>query len=187
MVTIADLLNAPTEMELDGKVYKLRQPTLLEGALFQRWIEQRARESAGRAIDLPEEDRRQLLRDVNADIAAGLYCWEGPVCCQALQTPVGMAKLIAIVLADQGCDEAAAKRLVDQKLRELVAILGADNDPKVVAVVLAKLGLPPDFLSRFSRTRPSTTPPPTSPASAPDNSPPSTPTSGTPAPAGSPS
>lgn len=155
-MNLADLLNAPTEIELDGVVYKLRQPTLMEQMTYQRWLEQRARESASRAVDIPEDERRQLLRDVTADIAAGVYEWAGPVCVKALQTPGGLAKLIHIILADQKCTEAISRRLVDKQLAEIIAVLMKDDHQgKDLAPLLAKLGLPSAFLSRLSQTRPS--------------------------------
>jgi hypothetical protein len=167
-MTLSELLNAPTEITMDGVVYKLRQPTLLEQATFERWLEQRAREAAARSVDLPDEDRRQLLRDVNADIAAGVYSFGGPACVTSLGTPAGLVKLISIILA---CPEATAQKLVDKQLEEIVACIlaGGDHDPKLMAAVLAKVGLPPDFLSRSSPTPPSTTPSPTSRDSAPSS------------------
>lgn len=171
-MTLADLLNAPTELTLDGKTYKLRQPTVLEEATFSRWLEQLARESAARAVDIPEEQQRQLLRDVNADIAAGVYAVNGPVYVASLQSPARLPKYLSVILADQGCDEATARKLAERFLGEVVAtLLSGHHDPKTLAVVLAKLGLPPNFLSSYksSRTRPSTTGSTTS-ADSPDSS-----------------
>ena len=47
-----------------------------------------------------------------------------------------------------------------KKTAEIIAILrGADEeDPKTLAPLLVKLGLPSDFLSRFSQTPAATTP-----------------------------
>jgi hypothetical protein len=149
-MNLADLLNAPTEIELDGVVYRLRQPTLMEQMTYQRWLEQRAREAAARAVDIPEEERRQLLRDITADIAVGTFEWAGPACVKALQTPGGLAKLIAIILADQKCTEAIARKLVDKQLGEIVAVLmRGDYEKKDLAPLLAKLGLGRPFLSKL--------------------------------------
>jgi hypothetical protein len=174
-MSLADLLNAPTEIELDGKVWKLREPTLLEQATFQRHLETRAREAAGRATDIPDEDRRQLLRDVNADIAAGVYDFGGPVCVQALQTPTGLAKLIHIILRDQGCNEDIARKLVDRQLKEIVATLVGDRlDDEEKKRLLVNLGLPPTWSSSL-RTPHSESPKANSNDSAPDSSKSSTP------------
>ncbi|VTT98940.1 unnamed protein product [Gemmataceae bacterium] len=167
-MNVADLLNAPTEVTLGDKVYKLREPTLMEQATYARWLEQRARESAARAVDLPDEDRRQLLRDVAQDISAGVYDWAGPACVKALQTPTGLSKLLAVLLADQGVTDAIAREILDKWLSEVIAVvLRNDYDPKDLAPLLMKLGLPPDFLSKFSATRPSEKTSTTSPDSVP--------------------
>jgi len=167
-MTLADLLNAPTEMEFEGVTYRLREPTLLEEGEFQRWLESRAREAAGRATDLPDEDRRNLLRDVTADIASGRYAFGGEECLRALRTEVGWAKLVAIVLRDQGVSDQLAARMVNRRLREIVAVMRAEGEsyPKALAEVLSRLGLPADFLSSSSnsRTPRSTAAPANSPA-----------------------
>lgn len=169
-MNLADLLNVPTEIELDGAIWKLRQPTLMDQMVYQRWLEQRARESASRAVDIPEDERRQLLRDVTADIASGLYDFGGSVCCKSLQTQTGLAKLISIILADQKCTEAIARRLVEKQLGEIIAVLMRDDhDPKDLAPLLVKLGLPQHFLSKFSQTRPSAKTSTTSPDSVPSS------------------
>ena len=170
-MNLADLLNAPTEIELDGVIWKLRQPTILEQATYQRNLERRAREAASRAVDIPEDERRQLLRDVTADIAAGLYEYGGPVCIRRLQTEEGIAELLHIILADQGCTREIARRLVEKQLSEIIAVLmgGGDHEKKDLAQLLAKLGLPPSFLSRLSPTHPSGKTSTTSPDSAPNS------------------
>src|SRR5262245_28079885 len=126
--SLADLLNAPTEIEFHGKKYQLRQPTLLECGSYQRWLEQEARAGAARATELSEEDRRNLLRDVQADIASQRYAYGGELCVKSLQTPTGIAKLTSIIT---GMSEQAAQQLVEQRLTEVAAIIvGAmEEDP----------------------------------------------------------
>lgn len=167
--TLADLFNAPTGLDFEGKTYRLRQPTLLEAAEYQRHLEAEARAGAARATELAEEDRRRLLRDVTADIAAGRYRYGGEVCVESLRSPENIARLLAIIARDQGMTLAVAQRLCDAKLRECVAIVAAEHesDPKALAALLASLGLPPNFLSGSSSdspTHPSAAPPTSSPS-----------------------
>lgn len=152
MAGLADLFNSPTGVTFGGKTYMLRQPTVTEALAYQRTIEEDARANAARSVDLPEEDRRQLLRDVNKDITAKVYAWGQEVCVLSLRTVDGIARLMSIICADQGMTEAIALRLCDEKLRECVAIMGAelDDDPKSQRALLAALGLRPDFLTTSS-------------------------------------
>lgn len=153
MTSLADLLNAPSDFEHGGKVYKLREPTLLECATYQRWLESEARASAAAATDLPEEDRRNLLRDVNADIAAKRYAWAGAVCVDSLRTPQGIAKLMSIVCADQGVTYELALKMCEARLADLARLLLAaetGDDPEKKAALgqlLRSAGLPENFLS----------------------------------------
>lgn len=155
MATLADFLNAPSEIAYKGATFRLRQPTQIEQAQFQRWLEQRARESAGRATDVPEDMQRRLLADVTADIAAGVYEWGGEVCARALRTPHGLAKLIAIVLHEQAVTLEMAQEMVEQQLKEIAAALvsKATDDPKASAAAMSKLGLPNSACSSSSSTR----------------------------------
>lgn len=157
-MTLADLLNAPSELTYKGVTFKLRQPTLMEQALFQRWLEDRARAAVARATDVPEEVQRRLFADVTADIAAGVYEWAGEACATALRTPGGLAKIVELVLADQGVVYETALDMVHQQLREIAAVLisKATTDPKEFAAVLKGLGLPSDTSSPNSSTRRST-------------------------------
>lgn len=157
-MTLADLLNAPAEIEFKGRVFRLRQPTQIEQAQFQRWLEDRAKAAVGRATDLPDDLQRQAIRETVADIAAGTYEWGGEVCARALRTPVGIAKIVQLVLADQGVTFEMAQQMVEQQLREIAAVLvsKATHDPKALAAALNRLGLPSDFCSPKSSTRRST-------------------------------
>jgi hypothetical protein len=166
--SLADLLNSPTDYEFEGTVYKLRQAALEECGQYQRWLEQEARASAGRATELPEEDRRNLLRDTNADIAAQVYAWGGEMCVKSLRTPQGFAKLLSIACADQGLTYRKAQEMVGQRLRELSElVLGAvEEDPtgKVLRALLSRTGRPPSFFAPSSSD--CATPPPESPATS---------------------
>lgn len=167
-LTLADILNAPTTVRgPDGTEYQLREPTALERGMFQRWLEQRAREAAGRATDLPPDEHRQLLRDVNTDIAVGTFAWGGAACVQSLQTPDGTAKLYSFVL---GVSPEKAADIIAHNQAECVAVIaahmsgGTDEEKKGLRQMLVSLGLPADFLdglnvnsSSNSATPPSTT------------------------------
>lgn len=156
MPSLAELLNAPGDIEYKGKVYQLRQPTLLECGRYQRWLESEARASAAASTDLPEEDRRNLLRDVNADIAAQTYAWAGEVCIRSLRTPQGVAKLLSITAEEQGVDYALAQEIIEHRFKEIAALLldaDAGDDPEKKAHLgrfLASQGLPADFLKTLS-------------------------------------
>lgn len=158
MSTLADLVNAPGDFPFEGKVYKIGQPTVLQMGQFARWLEQRARDAVARATDLDDDARRALLRDVTADIAVGVYDWGSEACCRALQTQRGQAKILAIMLADQGVTDELADRMIAQRLADVVALVQAavTDDPKALAAALATLGLPSDFVSTGSPTPRST-------------------------------
>lgn len=144
-MTIADLLSVDTELVIDGQTYKVHPPTLLEQGKFQRWLEQRARESVDRATYLDEAARDRGQNRVTTDVAAGLYEWGGEVALTALRSKDGVAKLIEIIL---GVPEPTARAFVDDHLKKIVAVLkvAADDDPKAVAQALKELGLPANFL-----------------------------------------
>ena len=171
-MTLADMLNSPSEIKYDGKTYLLRQPTLLEQGTFQRYLEQRAYDAIERR---DYQDARQQDRDRNAlnrDVAAGVYEWGGEVCCQSLQTQTGIAKLLNILLRDQGVTEELARKIVDRQVKEIAAVLAskAVSDPKALGQILSSLGLPENFLSTVSSAPPSSTESITSAASPMTNS-----------------
>lgn len=173
MATLAELLNSPAEFTFEGQTYKLREPTLLECGEYQRWLESEARASAAASTDLPEEDRRQLLRDVNADVAAKRYAWGGPECVLSLRSPDGLAKLMSIVCRDQGVTYPLARQMCVARLwdiaRALLAVEQGDDPEKKarLAALLKSMGLPPDFLSSVSSDLPTSSaagPPPSWPS-----------------------
>lgn len=147
-MTQADFFNVPTEIELDGTVYKLRPLDQVEQGKFQRWLEERAwaaleRSAAYRSPEEVAADRRALT----AEIAAGVYEWDGPVGAASQQTPEGAAKVLQILL---GVPPETARRLalryLERVLPALQAMMGGAVDPKALGEALATLGLPPDFL-----------------------------------------
>lgn len=161
MPTLADMFNAPTEMEFDGVKYQLREPTLLEEGTFQRWLEQRAYDAIERRTYQDAVQQTEDRRLLNQDIATGVYEYGGPLCIQSLNTPAGAAALLGIVLRDQGITELLAKKMVELRLREVVAGLAAKaiSDPKALAGILNGLGFPADYLSSKSATPHSTSDP----------------------------
>jgi hypothetical protein len=172
MDSFGNLFNSPTGIEFEGKTYKLRQASAIECGEYQRHLEQEARATIRRDTSLSEDERREQLADVNADIAAKRYRYGGIVAVKSLRTVEGVAKLISIICADQGMTEAIALRFCNEKLRETIAAIKIaeaeeSQDPKELAAIptmLASLGLPLTFLSSGlsgSVTHPSE-PPPTS-------------------------
>ncbi len=172
-MTLADIFNSPSTVPFEGVDYKLRQPTLIEQGLYQRWLEQRAYDAIERRTYQDRGQQEVDRNNLNRDVAAGVYEWGGEVCCNALRTPNGLAKLVGIVCQDQGLSDAAARRLVDLKLKEIAAALmsKATADPNSLRATLASLGLPEDFLSSNSPTPPSSTNSATSEASTGTRSP----------------
>jgi hypothetical protein len=156
-MTQADLLGAPSELTHKGKVYQLRPANQLEQAKFQRWLEQRARDAVARA-DVSEPRRAAMDAALTDAIAAGEYEWGGEVCLKAIRTPGGLAKLVSIVLAEQAVTLAVAQEMVEEKLRDIAAVMfaQASNDPKALAAALQKAGLPDSYFTSSSRTRRST-------------------------------
>jgi hypothetical protein len=156
-MTQADLLGAPTEFSYKGKVFQLRPATQLEQAKFQRWLEQRARDADMRA-DVSEERRRALDADTTKAIAAGEYEWGGEICLRAIRTPGGLAKLVSIVLADQAVTVEMAREMVEEKLRDIAAVMFAQGteDPKALEAALRKVGLPEGYFTSNCVTRRST-------------------------------
>ncbi len=63
MPTIADMLAVGKEIGFKGKTYLLREPNVIEMGMFERYLEQRAKDSARRDTEQsPEElDRRLVL------------------------------------------------------------------------------------------------------------------------------
>jgi|GEM_PF-3027725 len=153
---------------------KLRKPTLYEQGEFQRWLEQRAHDAVDRGTESEEKKDRRHDR-IYADAALGKYEWDGPYAMEAMWTPAGLAKIVAIVCRDQGVTDEQAEKLVEEQIKRVAAILlmQASEDPKAMAPVLEALGLPIEWLasepsepsSNNSVTHPSDDPP-TSPPSA---------------------
>lgn len=157
-MTLPDLLNAPGDFVYGDKTYTLGQPTVLQMGQFARWLEQRARESVLRAVELDDDTRAKLLADVTRDIAAGEYDWGSEACCKALQGVRGQARILAILLADQGVDDDMAEQMIKQRLSDVATLIRAavTDDPKALREVLVAAGLPSNFVSSNYSTRRST-------------------------------
>lgn len=61
MPTIADMLAIGKRIEFEGEGYDLREPNVLEMGMFERWLEQGAKDSARRDT---EQSRTSWLRDL---------------------------------------------------------------------------------------------------------------------------
>lgn len=178
MTSLADLFNSPSELTHEGVTYRLREPTLEECGMYQRWLEAEARAGAARATELPEADRVLLLREAGRDVAKQVYAWGGEACVESLRTPNGLAKLMSIVCADQGVTHELARKICDARLLEIAALLleledadaGGDPAKKAeLARLLRSIGRPPNYLARGSSSSPTST-----------GRPPSTPSAGSP-------
>jgi hypothetical protein len=190
-MNIADVFNVSSEVKgPDGTVYKLRKPTLLEQGQFARWLEKRAHDAVDRSeATEAQKDRRHHLIDVDAGL--GKYEYDGEIAMQALYTPAGMAKILAIVCADQGLTDEKAEALFLANAREVAAriLMRAADDPKALRPLLGALGFPMNWLegsgesdssSSNSSTRPSAAPSPNSGAAPTTSSSSCTPSSAVP-------
>jgi hypothetical protein len=184
-MNIADVFNVSTEVKgPDGTVYQLRKPTLVEQGFFARWLETRAHAAVDRSeASEAQKDRRHHLIDVDAGL--GKYEYDGAIAMEALYTPAGMAKILAIVCRDQGLTDEKAEELFLANAREVAAriLMKAADDPKALRPLLGALGFPMSWLeceesessSSNSSTRPSTEPTANSAGSVTTNSSSSTP------------
>ncbi|MDY3558406.1 hypothetical protein R5W23_005499 [Gemmata sp. JC673] len=189
-MTLADAFAVGSDITgPDGTVYKLRKPTLYEQGEFQRWLEQRAHDAVDRST-APEDAKDRRHARIDTDAALGKYEFDGPYAMEALWTPAGLAKVVAIVCRDQGVTDELAERLVADQIKRIAAALlaRASDDPKALAPLLGALGLPTDWLrsgpnepsSSSSSTPRSTEPSPSSPDSPTTSSCSSTPSSAAP-------
>lgn len=155
MSTLADYLNTPVELEYKGTKYKLAEPTQDQQAQFARWLESEARRSVERSVDLTPERQRDLDTGVTNSAAAHLYDYGGELCCVALRTPHGMAKLVEILLSEQAVTFAMALEMIQHQLATIAAAVfrQSTDDPKAVAATLKALGLPSNHFSSRSAIR----------------------------------
>jgi hypothetical protein len=169
-MTLADILNSPTEKTFEGKTYRLREPNGIEQGEFQRWLEQLAYDKINSRTYQSDEEKERRLDRHDKSCAVGDYEWGGELSVRRLQTVPGFAKLLSIVLREQGLTPEAAERWANLKYRECAAVVmrRVYEDPKDLRAACVALGLPPDFLSN-SPTPPSTTDSTTSEASAPSS------------------
>jgi hypothetical protein len=142
---IADLLGVASHFSHEGKTYQLREPTQLEQGKFTRWLEQRAREAVFRATDMDPAQQERAERAVTRDIASCVYEWNGEASLQAQLTPLGMARLVYIVLSTEHPEVTpeVATAMVDTRMREVAAIMvGANASPKAQRDVCRLLTIP---------------------------------------------
>lgn len=146
MPSAADLLAVPTEFEFEGKVYHLLPPTQIQQGKYQRYLERNAWEALDRSAEYRDPAAVKTDREsLTAAISAGEYEWDGPVGARAQQTPDGAAKLLQILL---DVDAPTADRMALAHIAKFSAMLLAmqGDDPKALALALAALGLPKNFL-----------------------------------------
>lgn len=178
---LATLLNACSEIEFEGKAYRLRQPTLLEEAEFQRYLEQAAHDSIERRTYAEPEQREKAHNSLTRDCAEGYYEAGSEGYVRAVSNPKRLPRLIAIICREQGMTPAIAERMVAAEMKKIAAALvsRSTSDPNLIRAVLATLGLPEDWQSSLSQTHPSASGSTPSADSANNNCSPSTPSSGT--------
>lgn len=159
-MTLRDLFNSPTEFVLDGETFRVRQPNQLEQGQYQAWLEQLAFDAINRRTYQSDAEKLACLRMHDQDCAAGVYEWGGEVATRRVQTPKGLAKLLAVICRDEGLTDKKAEKLVEAETAKLAAVLVSriTQDPKALEAALATLGLPSDFFSSNSATPPSATP-----------------------------
>ncbi len=153
----------------DGKVYKLRKPTIYEQGLFQRWLEQRAHDAIDRGPESEEAKAKRHDR-VYVDSALGKYEYDGQYALESLWEPPGLAKITCIICRDQGMTDEVAEATLAKQIRLAAAVIlrKSIDDPKAVAGILQALGFPADFLAEMSAA------PPSEPSSNSSSTPPST-------------
>lgn len=153
MATIADLLGLGGSITFADKKYELRKPSITEEARFSRRLEDRALDAVARA-KVPPEEADALRRAVMRDIAAGHWEVDSAGYVEALRTPDGMGYMLHLILSRDHPEvtEEVGRAMVEHGMKEVAAALirEATDDPKAIGVVLAILGLPPDFLSGTS-------------------------------------
>lgn len=167
MPTIADMLAVGQEIGFEGKVYPLREPTVLEMGKFQRWLEQQAKDAARRDTEQSPEELAAQLNTINQEAAVGEYEWGGELACKALSRIGPITQLLYIVLSTDHPEVTPdlCRRMMDRNVREIVAGLAckAISDPFAVRAVLVSLGLPEDFLASLTPAPAGDSPSATSP------------------------
>ena len=144
MSTLSALFNAPIELELEGKTYKLRQPTQVERGEYEAWMEKRALDAILRQTGAPQDVVDRQLNSLTRDKVRGVYAWGGEVCCETVVSQDGLAKLLSIVLRDQGVTLETARLIAEQEHKRVVYSLfpqETDDQKKVAAAVATLLGL----------------------------------------------
>lgn len=124
MSTVADIINAPSEVTFRGKQYPLRDLTVTERAMVSRHLEKRARDAAARAAmdpQLPREVANQMVTQVSHDIAGGVYEWGGAAYVLALSTVYGMGYCLHLAL------RAEYPEMTHEYAQEMVAELLGDQ------------------------------------------------------------
>ncbi|MDB5312919.1 MAG: hypothetical protein JWO38_7121 [Gemmataceae bacterium] len=152
--TLSDLIGSSAEITFEGITYKVRPPDQIAQGMFTTWLARRDRENAVRASDVDDATQEKLLRFSGINFAAGLYDWGSDAYVTALQTPVGVAKMLYFVLRNENpalpISEELVMRLVGHKIAEIAILLQAEaeTDPAVKKNLLRSVGLPPDSLNK---------------------------------------
>jgi hypothetical protein len=159
MNTLADFLNSPREIDFEGVVWKLRQPTLDEEGMFQVYLEQEEYNAIERRTYQAEDQKDRDRKRLNESCAIGDYEYGSALAVEAMSRPKGIAKMVEIVCRDQGMTLAIARRLVAHKLKEIALAFASKlegMDPNLLGEIALRLGLPGQVFSSGSAPPPST-------------------------------
>jgi len=134
----AKALGLGSTFEFDGVKYRLGAMDGEVMAVFEQWLEGRAREALKRSQrKTPPDEYQELQSALNADIAAGVYSFGSRVCAKALANTPGQKQMIFLLLKrgkqddpETLIDHALVDRIYEKAFSEVMALIEADNsDP----------------------------------------------------------
>jgi hypothetical protein len=137
-ISLAKLLNVGSDLEWNGKTYKLTEANIAQHAEFSTWVEMRAWDAIERRqMHSPNQATYSAsVSELNASIAAGEYEWGGVPVMRATRTFAGQKQLVVIVLRsnypelmDEEIDAmyTAKHKEIAKRIEEITA------DPKVLS------------------------------------------------------
>jgi hypothetical protein len=127
----ADALGLGPTFEFEGTTYTLSPWTYAVQAQFERYLEAQA-VAAVKRMDLPDDERRDLLKDVYRDIAAGSYSFGSELVAQALRSLKHLKHLflLALKVHHPGVTKDLVERMFERQLEELLQkMTSANADP----------------------------------------------------------
>jgi len=131
MGTTADALGLGPQFEFEGTTYTLAPWTYAVQAKFERYLEDQAVQAVKR-MSLPEDERRDLIKEVYRDIAAGSYSFGSELVAQALRSLKHLKHLffLALQVNHPGVTKDLVEKMFEQQLEELLQkMTQANADP----------------------------------------------------------